>query len=106
MFQHSPSCASVTTETARSEDKKTGGKIIHLLSCPRHVKLFSNFASQKHWPVIVLLATTEIEVWGTLATMETRINVYSGDDIVFTIGVDTNSNQPIRLQLETRVEAA
>jgi hypothetical protein len=52
------------------------------------------------------LATTEIEVWGTLATMETRINVYSGDDIVFTIGVDTNSNQPIRFQLETRVEAA
>jgi hypothetical protein len=32
---------------------------------------------------------------GTLATMETRINVYSGGDIVFSIGVDTNSNQPI-----------
>jgi hypothetical protein len=32
---------------------------------------------------------------GKLATMETRINVYSGGDIVFSIGVDTNSNQPI-----------
>jgi hypothetical protein len=27
--------------------------------------------------------------------METKINVYSGGDIAFTIGVDTNSNQPI-----------
>jgi hypothetical protein len=40
---------------------------------------------------------------GTLATMETRINVYSGGDIVFSIGVDTNSNQPIPVAGDTVV---
>jgi hypothetical protein len=58
MFQHSPFCTSVTTGTALSEDKKTGRKIIHLLSRPRHIKLFSNFSSQKLWPVIALFSLT------------------------------------------------